>query len=182
MAPPPPKSKAMAVFERLFEDHFDYVWNALRRLGVTEAEREDLAQEVFVRVHRTIATYDPNRPPRPWLFAFAFRVASDHRRRARHRVEVLGDTFEAASDALPADANLDDVRRRAHLMAALDRLDDDRRAILVLHEIEEIPIPEVARVLEIPEGTAYTRLRAGRAELARILKDVFAKDGEEADR
>ena len=181
MEPSPPKPKTMAVFERLFEDHFDYVWNALRRLGIAEAEREDLAQEVFVRVHRTITTYDPNRPPRPWLFAFAFRVASDHRRRARHRVEVLSDTLDASSDALPADANLDAVRRRAHLMAALDRLDDDRRAVLVLHAIEEIPIPEVARVLEIPEGTAYTRLRAGRAELARILKDLLAKH-DEADR
>ena len=176
MAPARPKPQSMAVFERLFEDHFDYVWNALRRLGIAESERVDLAQEVFVRVHQTIATYDPNRPARPWLFAFAFRIASDHRRRARHRFEVVGDTFEAASDALSAEAGLDVVRRRARLMAALDRLDDDRRAVLVLHEIEEVPIPEVARVLEIPEGTAYTRLRAGRAELARLLK------GSEEDR
>jgi RNA polymerase sigma-70 factor (ECF subfamily) len=158
------------VFEELFEQQLTYVWNVLRRLGVREADREDLVQEVFVRVHHALATYDASRPPRPWLFAFAFRVAMDHKRLARHRTEVLGDVPDSPTSSRGPEAELDASRRRAILQDALDTLDLDKRAVIVLHEIEELPIPEVARTLGIPEGTAYTRLRAARAQLATWLR------------
>lgn len=158
------------VFEQLFAEQLTYVWNVLRRLGVRDAEREDLVQEVFVRVHQALPTYDASRPPRPWLFAFAFRVASDHRRLARHRSEVLGDDAESPASAPGADTQLEGAQRRAVLHAALDQLDLDKRAVIVLHELEELSIPEVARTLGIPEGTAYTRLRAARLQLATTLQ------------
>ena len=59
-----------------FDAELDYVWNALRRLGVREADLDDEVNEVFLRVHRQLAQYDPSRPIRPWLFAFAARVAA----------------------------------------------------------------------------------------------------------
>jgi RNA polymerase sigma-70 factor (ECF subfamily) len=161
-----------AVFERLFAAHFTYVWNALRRLGVREADREDLVQEVFVRVHRALATYDDTRPPRPWLFAFAFRVASDHRRLARNRLETNESAPETPAETASADESLDDARRRALLDRGLEALDLPKRAVIVLHELEEMPIAEVARVLEIPEGTAASRLRAARTELAAAIKRI----------
>src|SRR5215472_17365750 len=85
-----------ALFRDVFAGEFDYVWTSLRRLGVHDRDLEDVAQEVFVHVHRRLDDYDPGRPLRPWLFAFAFRCASDWRRLARHRVEVLGEQGEAA--------------------------------------------------------------------------------------
>ena len=67
-----------------------YVAASLGRLGIAAGDRDDLVSEIFVRVHEELATYDADRPIRPWLFAFAARVASEHRRLARHRREVIG--------------------------------------------------------------------------------------------
>ena len=186
MEPPRPRSQEMfaasgpkstAIFDELFEEQFNYVWNVMRRLGVREAEREDLVQEVFVRVHGAMPTYDATRPPRPWLFAFAFRVASDHKRLMRHRVEVLAEPPDAPSSATSPDDALDATKQRAVLHAALDVLDLDKRAVIVLHELEDMPIPEVARVLGIPEGTAYSRLRAARLELSETLSTTRNEGG-----
>ncbi len=161
---------SQSLFDRLFEEHFTYVWNALRRLGVREGDREDLTQEVFVRVHRALANYDDSRAPRPWLFAFAFRVASDYKRLARHRFESDAPSEEQPGAGAGADESLDAARRRALLERGLDALDVDKRAVVILHDLEELPISEIARTLEIPEGTAASRLRAGRVELAAAVK------------
>ena len=85
LEPPPP---VPLVFRSIFEQEFSYVWNALRRLGVAARDLEDLTQQVFLQVHGQLATFDPSRPLRPWLFAFAFHAASNHRKLARHRVEL----------------------------------------------------------------------------------------------
>lgn len=172
MAPPAPRPRVEMsaredqLFVELFAQYFTYVWNALRRLGVHDRDREDLAQEVFMRVASALATYDETRPPRPWLFAFAFHVASDYRRLARHRVEIYEDAPDVHGDAPLADDSLDAARRRDMLARGLDALDLPKRAVLVLHDLEGVPIPEVARVLAIAEGTASSRLRAARQELA----------------
>src|SRR5690349_23546888 len=78
-------------FPAVFREHLGYVWHALRRLGVRERDLEDVTHDVFLAVFRKLEQYDPARPLRPWLFGFAFRVASDYRERARHRWEVAGD-------------------------------------------------------------------------------------------
>jgi RNA polymerase sigma-70 factor (ECF subfamily) len=69
-----PRLSSPVDFDSLFDAELDYVWNALRRLGVREADLDDEVNEVFLRVHRQLAQYDPSRPVRPWLFAFAARV------------------------------------------------------------------------------------------------------------
>lgn len=167
-----------ADFQALFLDHYDYVWTSLRRLGVPDRDREDVTNELFVRVHQRLDTFDQTRPLRPWLFAFAVRFASDYRRLARHRVERL-DTEDAPPEArapgLAADEVLMQDERRRLVLAALERLDMDKRAVVVLHDLDETPIPEVARALGIPEGTAYTRLRTGRAELTLALRRLSEK-------
>lgn len=179
MTAAPPKPPAPASFDELFESELSYVWNVLRRLGIAEADREDLAQEVFVRVHKSLSTYDPSRPRRPWLFAFVFRIASDHRRLKRHKVEVAAtsdDHQRAASDAAPADETLDAARRRHLLHRALDTLDLDKRAVVVLHEMEGMTIPDVAETLGIPVGTASSRLRAARSHLKEVLEKLRTVD------
>jgi RNA polymerase sigma-70 factor (ECF subfamily) len=151
-------------FRAIFEENFDYVWNTLRHLGTREADLEDLTHEVFLRVHERVEDYTPGRPLRPWLFAFAIRVASGHRRLARHRVEVLGASPEPRADADPADEVLA-LREDGELaMAALEAIEMSRRAVFVLHELDEVPIPEVAAALGIPVPTAYSRLRIAREE------------------
>ena len=163
---------------RIFDEQFAYVWGTLRRLDVREADLEDQAHEVFMRVHARLAEYDPSRPIRPWLFAFAYRVASDYRRLARHRIEVLGAVPETADPGLPADAAIQAAQDRALVTAALDSVEIERRAVLMLHEIDEVPVPQIAQALGIPVGTAYSRLRLARQELAAALARLRKQRGD----
>jgi RNA polymerase sigma-70 factor (ECF subfamily) len=154
----------------VFDEHFDYVWNTLRRLGIRESDLEDLSHEVFLKVHARLDQYDASRPMRPWLFGFAYRVAADHRRLARHRLEVLGAPVEAVDPMVAPDERIEADEERALVEAALGELDLDRRAVLVLHDVDEVPIPAIAQELGIPVNTAYSRLRLARHELAAALK------------
>ena len=86
-------------FEALFESELSYVCRTLRRLGVKEADLDDLAQEVFITVHRHLHEYDSSRPLKPWLFSFAFGTAANYRRLARHRAEKHEDSDVHASTA-----------------------------------------------------------------------------------
>jgi RNA polymerase sigma-70 factor, ECF subfamily len=157
-------------FEAVFKEHFEYLWHSLRRLGVRERDLEDVVHEVFVALHRRLHAYDPERPLRPWLFAFACRAASDYRRQARHRValiddlDVLRDPAPAVDEQAMALQDLDRVAR------ALDALEFRRRAVFVLHEIDGFPIPEVARALGIPVNTAYSRLRLAREDFEAAIR------------
>ena len=161
----------------IFDEHFDYVWTTLRRLGVRESDLEDLSHEVFLKVQGRLDDYDATRPLRPWLFGFAYRVAADHRRLARHRFEVFGAPVEAIDPVLPADARLQADEERELVEAALDKLDLERRAILLLHEVEEQPVPAIARALGIPVNTAYSRLRMAREQLATAVARLQRRRG-----
>lgn len=114
-------------FESVFAAEFDYVWNSLYRLGVHERDLEDLTHDVFLDVHRRFADYDPARHVRPWLFAFAFRAASDYRRRARHRREIMVDA-EPSDSAPLADEQLASQDDRRLVRAALEKIELERRA------------------------------------------------------
>jgi RNA polymerase sigma-70 factor, ECF subfamily len=168
---PPP----LPDFRSLFEGHFSYVWGVLRRLGVREDDAEDLAHEVFLNVYRHLSDYDPERAVRPWLFGFAYRVASHDKRRARHRREVVGADSMLPDPSARADEQLARKEEQSLLMEALDGIELERRAILVLHEWDGSTIPEVATALGIPLSTAYTRLRLGREDLARTVKRLRSK-------
>jgi RNA polymerase sigma-70 factor (ECF subfamily) len=161
----PGSSRSPPDLAAIFDEHFDYVWATLRRLGVRDADREDLVHEVFLKVHARLSDYDTTRPLRPWLFGFAYRVAADHQRLARHRAEILGDAADAPAAGTPADERIGALEDRDLLIAALKTLDLDKRAVLVMHDLDEMPIPEVAHQLDIPLNTAYSRLRLAREQL-----------------
>ena len=164
-------------FETLFRSHYGYVWHSLRRLGVAERDTDDMTNEVFVRVHAQLSAFDAERPLKPWLFAFAARLASDYRRLARHRREELDDTLEEAPVEAAAEQALTREENRKLLARALDSLDMGKRIVLVAHDLDEQSAPEIARALEIPLPTVYTRLRAARTELASAVRrlSLFAE-------
>ncbi len=166
---PPELSRALRddraqAFRAIFQAELGYVWGTLRRLGVSERDAEDVAHDVFLRVYEKLATYDRARPLRPWLFGFAFRAASDYRRLARHRVEVMKE-HDVPLSAPSADAELARAQDQALIAQALEAIDIERRAVLVAYEIDEQPMKEIAEALEIPVFTAYSRLRVAREEL-----------------
>jgi len=157
----------------LYEQHFDYVWRSLRRLGVAPRDQEDLAHEVFLSFFRTRAGFDRSRPLKPWLFGIAFRVASDFRRLARNRLEIPdGDDTESVDQTPDAEAQAVAAERRRLVMAGLDALSLDQRAVVVLHDLDGYSMPEIAEVLEAPLNTLYSRLRLGRAEFGKAVRKL----------
>jgi len=165
-----------ARFRAVFQREFDYVWASLRRLGVHDRDAEDVAQDVFVHVYRRLDDYDPTRPLRPWLFAFAFRCASDWRRLARHRVEAHDDLDRRPGQALPADAIVERAQERALVLQALEQVDLERRGVFILFELDQVPMKDVADSLGIPLFTAYSRLRVAREEFAAAVRRIRAQE------
>ena len=150
------------LFRTLFDREASYVMCSLRRLGVRERDIPDVAHDVFVTVYRLLDGFDADRPARPWLFAIALRVAADHRRLARHR-EIPSDALHDRQDeAASADELVATAQRRALVLRALDTLDLDQRAVVVMHDLDEVAVPAIAEALSIPINTAYSRLRLGR--------------------
>jgi RNA polymerase sigma-70 factor (ECF subfamily) len=164
------QSPAASDLRTLFTMHAPYVWNTLRRLGVHASDLEDVTHDVFLQVQRHLGDFDTSRPVRPWLFGFAFRVASDHRRRAYRRRETAQPEVEAVDPTAPADERLAAQQDRQLVQSALDTIDLDRRAVFVLYEIDGVPMAEIARSLSIPTNTAYSRLRVARAEFGAAVK------------
>jgi RNA polymerase sigma-70 factor (ECF subfamily) len=162
-------------FRSLFDAEFDYVWHVLRRLGVQPSELEDVTHDVFVAVYRHLQDYDPARPLKPWLFGFAFRTASDHRRLGRHRREHLSEASEASDPSPTALERAVTGELAGIALRALESLELDRRAVFILHELDECPMPEVAATLGIPLNTAYSRLRLARADLRAAVRRLRAR-------
>ena len=164
-SPPPPNPPLPADFQAVYRQEISYVVHTLRRLGVRDAEVEDVAHDVFVAVYRHFSERDPARPLRPWLFGFCYRTASDHRKLARHRYEAPPLAHEPADPAKQPDALVDDERLRHQLLAALDAMDFEKRSLVVMHDLEGMSVPEIAALLAVPLNTTYSRLRLARAEL-----------------
>lgn len=141
-----------------------YVWNTLRRLGAPASDLEDLTHDVFVQVQRHRDDYDPTRPMKPWLFGFALRVMSQHRRRGRRHKEGPGETGDAVDPAPLADERLAAEDEQRLVLAALGAIESERRAVFVLYELDGVAIDEIARTMGIPVNTTYSRLRVARAE------------------
>jgi RNA polymerase sigma-70 factor, ECF subfamily len=142
--------------QRIFEAEYVYVCRSLRRLGVREADVPDVAQELFLLVHRELARYDRQRPLRPWLYAFVVRLAANHRKLRRHAYE-RGDEGLAS-----APAGSDDAATRDLVLRALATLDDDKRTVLVLFDLEGFDAKEIAAITGAPVNTVYSRLRLAR--------------------
>jgi RNA polymerase sigma-70 factor (ECF subfamily) len=160
-------------FRALYDVHVDFVWRNLRRLGVSLAEVDDRTQEVFVVAHRRWDAFeDHGHGPRAWLFQIVLRVVSDARRhRRRHPEDADGGAAEGRRSE-PA-SQLDDIARREaveQLDRALATIDVGRRAVLVLHEIEEMTAPEIAKAMSLPLNTVYSRLRVAKDELEAALR------------
>jgi len=164
-----PKQDPTADFQDCYRREFSYVVHTLRRLGVKSAELEDVAHDVFVAVYRHFGERDPARPLKPWLFGFCFRIASDHRKLARHRHEAPEREHDTADPARWPDELVAEERLRRQLLAALDAMDFEKRSLVVMHDLEGITVPEIAVLLAVPLNTAYSRLRLARAEFERQL-------------
>jgi RNA polymerase sigma-70 factor (ECF subfamily) len=172
---PPPGVSADEACLDAFQRELDYVYRTLRRLGTAPSEVDDLAQEVFLALRRSWNEYDQERPLRPYLFGIAFRIASAYERKRRREVAFgvveVGDAGPGPDDAVQS------KQARALVLAALERIPLPRRAVLVMHDIDDVPVGEVASALDIPMFTVYSRLRKARRELEAAVRRMM-KEGD----
>nr|WP_275936604.1 sigma-70 family RNA polymerase sigma factor [Labilithrix luteola] len=165
----------LAEFRPLFREHFRFVCVTLRRLGVREGDVEDVAQEVFVVVHRKLDSYDPADPARLWLFAICLRTASAYRRLARHRRQVQQDPEREVADSDPlADDLIAREQSRRLVLTALDSIELERRAVFVMHDLEEFSANQISETLSVPVNTVYSRLRRAREEFRKAIQRLRA--------
>ena len=167
--PHPAASDLGATFRKAFEDHARFVWRVLRGLGVGDADVPDASQQVFVVLHDRLRDLSPEASLRTFIYGICLRVASDFRRRAhRRRERLVAEPPERATAISPEDRTADREALVA-LDGALDRLPTVQREVFVLYEIEELPMEEIARALDCPLQTAYSRLRIARRAVVEML-------------
>src|SRR5688572_9014467 len=157
--------------ERIYEEHADFVFRSLRRLGVEERDAGDAMQEVFLTVHRTLPGFEGRCSMLTWLFTICRSVARDRRRRAYQRYEVADAALVDAEPDTRGDlfVRLEHRQRVAELDAILETMEEDQRLVFVLFEIERMTGEEISEALTIPLGTAYSRLRLARASFRAAL-------------
>ncbi|HEY4221153.1 MAG TPA: sigma-70 family RNA polymerase sigma factor [Myxococcota bacterium] len=164
-------SSSSSSFDAAYREHKTYVWHALRRLGVSDADRPDLVHDVFMVFWRRRAELDVERAVKPWLFGIAYRVVLGHRRRLVRRPEDQRDELEMREAAVAAtqDDVVDKKRAQALLQTALAAMDLDQRAVFVLHDVDGENVAACARALDVSVNTLYSRLRLARKKLADVV-------------
>jgi RNA polymerase sigma-70 factor (ECF subfamily) len=175
--PPVPSSPASVeaiegvTFLELYETHLAFVWNGVRRLGVHESAVEDVVQEIFVVVHRKLRDFQGRSSIRTWLFGIAVRVVRHHRRKQRSSGAIASDDLDSLVDSTgrSPQESAEQGQMVDILARLLDGLDDDKREVLVLAELEQMTAPEIAEVTDTNLNTVYWRLRTARQEFERIV-------------
>jgi RNA polymerase sigma-70 factor (ECF subfamily) len=161
-------------FDDVFHETSPYVFRALRRFGVRPSDLDDVAQDVFVIVHKRLSTYEGRGSICAFVYGIAFRVASDYRRSARVRRESVAPSLELVPSREATDP-IEDAHKRELLDRLLAELDEAKLGVFVLYEIEELTMQEVARAVGCSVPTAYARLAAGRRELKKAMRRAIAK-------
>jgi RNA polymerase sigma-70 factor (ECF subfamily) len=168
--PAPEASVSSRSFDAVYNEFASYVWRNARRLGVAPSAVEDVMQEVFLVVHRRLPEFEERTSVRAWLSAILIRVVrAHHRRRVRHgspgiEPDTLADTRSPSPHAL---AERDETLREFY--GVLSSMNEERREVLVLSELEDFSAPEIAHALSVNINTVYWRLRTARKEFESLL-------------
>lgn len=163
---PAAPEQAAVDLARLYATHFRYVWRCLRSLGVWDRDLDDAIQDVFLVVQRKLPEFDGKGAHKTWLYAIAIRIArriKERYRRDQGRVLDPQDSSNSSDAGLDTEAQLERTERLNLARMALRVLDDDKREVFVLAQVEQMSAPEIAEVIGIPLNTVYSRLRAARA-------------------
>ena len=169
----PPALEELAA---VYQEHIGFVWRVVARMGVPREAVPDVAQDVFLVVHRRLPDFDGRASMRAWLAGICRGVVRNHLRanaRRRRRLELLPPPQADAPEAERME--LGDLVARC-----IDGLDEDQRDALVLVDIEGLAPAEVARMLGISRNTIYSRIRLARAKLRERLAALSSEVGDPA--
>lgn len=170
-----PKPAVEATIKRLYHEQYAFVWRNARRLGCADEWVDDAVQEVFLVAARRLHELTPEADLRGWLFAIVFRIVQRLQRdRARYRARV--NRFGLAQAGAQQKSHEDSSQAARHLRLLLAQLDDAKRVVIILVELEGMTSAEAAATLGIPQGTVDTRLRAARRRLQELLEQQRARE------
>lgn len=166
------RDRVPELLERFYEAYFDRVYAYVRRLLREEHLAEDVTQDIFMHVHRSLASYDPARDLRPWVFTIATNKVRDHWRSRRHqdtlREVAAADEEGGLEPPAPGPGpgeRLDAAETSRLVAAAIDDLPDSMRATLVLRYHEGLSFAEIGRILDRNETAVRKRYSRALSEL-----------------
>ena len=176
-----------AAWEELVQQYHRRIYNICFRFAGSAADAQDLTQEVFVKMYRTLNSYDAERGAFvTWVTAMTRNLLVDHFRRTKQErlTDSLDGTASERDDAMPLSEQIHDSRPTPDARAetqqlgeavhrALGRLSPDLREAVILRDLQDMDYKEIATVLKVQEGTVKSRINRGRAELARLLQRTY---------
>jgi RNA polymerase sigma-70 factor, ECF subfamily len=158
-------------FQRVYEEHVEFVWRSALRLGVDEGAADDVVQQVFLVVHRRLGEFEGRASTKTWLFSILLRVAREHRRgvlrkspHLRHAPVDLDLIPDAGMSPFEALSRVEASRTIDRLLQSLE---GDKRVVFVLAELEQMTAAEISEATGLDAKTVYTRLRAARTDFER---------------
>ena len=176
-----------AAWEEIVQKYHRRIYNICYRFAGSANDAEDLTQEVFIKMYRTLNTYDVERGAfMTWVTTMTRNLLVDHFRKTKN--ERITDSLEATpsehEDAMPLSERIPDqgptpdagVQSREISEAvhqALQKLSPELREAVILRDLQDMDYREIATVLRVPEGTVKSRINRGRAELARLLQRIY---------
>jgi RNA polymerase sigma-70 factor (ECF subfamily) len=159
---------------RAFDANYAGVWRFLRRLGVAPDRVDDASQQVFLIALEAMERIQDG-SERAFLYATAVRVAHGIRRKIQR--ELASPELDNDASPLPSPAQLADQKRaREARDAIIARLDEDHRTVFVLAEFEDFTTPEIASLLDVPLGTAASRLRRAREKFQQLVRRAYGDE------
>jgi RNA polymerase sigma-70 factor (ECF subfamily) len=164
-------------WEQVVRLHWRKVFNVAYKFVGKHDEAEDLTQDIFLKIFRSLSTFDRRANFQTWLISVSRNLCIDHYRSVRKERETL-DRDHDASEVVAVSretgpyAALEHNDRRALLRRALDELPPTLRTAVLLRDIRELSYQEIAQELELPEGTVKSRINRGRLELARQIHRI----------
>lgn len=150
--------------ERFVRTHYASVYRLMRHLTRNREDAEDLAQQAFVTARAKIATYRGGAALKTWLHRVGFNEYAQWKRKRRH-------TIPLTSDHSSEDPGYGSCIAGESLLSALAALPDKLRETFILHEVDELPVVEVAQIQSVPVGTVKARLFHARRKLRASLDD-----------
>jgi RNA polymerase sigma-70 factor, ECF subfamily len=173
-----------SAWEELVKRHTRRVYNLCYRFTGNSAEAEDLSQEVFLRIYRTLSSYQVAFGVFPtWLTSVTRNLLVDHYRRTRRdrMTDSLDDAMPVLEEKHSSTRTPDKLAQAAELSVQLQRglarLSPELREAVILRDLQGLEYNEVQVILQVPEGTVKSRINRGRIELARILDEMGVRPG-----
>jgi len=170
-----------AAWEAIVRQHWRKVFNVAYKFVAKHEEAEDLTQEIFIKVFKSLDTFDRRANFQTWLISVSRNLCIDHYRSVRKERETI-DRAVDTSDIAPASpdpgpiAALEQRDRVVLLRQALAALPETLRTAVLLRDIQELSYQEIADQLQLPEGTVKSRINRGRTELARQIRKLRGED------